>query len=431
MRTFPRTVRSRMVAALAAAAIAVGTLSVPFASADDLKDKQKQAQTQVDRAHDNLDESSAGLRRASARLDAAKTELASARTALATAQGRVAVAEEIDARMQAELAVAEATLATAQADLETGRVDVAAQRTVVARTITDLYSQGDPDLMAFASLIEAQSAQDLTRRAELNQAMVDNQTRGYDELQAAEVLLSVNEKQVAEARDDVAVKREAAADNLATKQALETEAVSAKASVVALVGERASAEGEAAKARAGDIRKLKEAERKADQIAEMLRKRALAAVRRAQQAQRARGAQGSHAGSSPAGGALASPVPGSVSSSFGYRTHPIYGYWGLHDGTDFAVSCGEPIRAAAAGQVVSKYYSDVYGNRLIIDHGALSGSGVATIYNHATSYTVSPGANVARGEVIGYVGSTGWSTGCHLHFTVMANGKPVDPMNWL
>ncbi len=423
MRTFPRTVRSRMAAASAVAAIVVGTLAVPFASADDLKDKQKQAETKVDRAHDNLDESSARLRKASRRLDAAKSDLAGARTALATAQGKLAVAEEIDATMQAELAEAEATLATAQADLEAGKLDVVAQRKVVARTITDLYSQGDPDLMAFASLIEAQSAQDLSRRAELNEAVVDAQTRGYDDLQAAEVLLSVNEKQVSQARDDVAVKRAAAAENLATKQALETEAEAAKASVAALVGERASARAEASQARAGDLAKLKAAEREADRIAEMLRKRALAALRRAQ-------ASRAHS-SGPSGGVLASPVPGSVSSPFGYRTHPIYGYWGLHDGTDFAVSCGEPIRAAASGRVVSRYYSTVYGNRLILDHGALSGAGIASIYNHASSYTVGAGASVTRGQVIGYVGDTGWSTGCHLHFTVMANGTPVDPMNWL
>jgi murein DD-endopeptidase MepM/ murein hydrolase activator NlpD len=81
--------------------------------------------------------------------------------------------------------------------------------------------------------------------------------------------------------------------------------------------------------------------------------------------------------------------------------------------------------------VLSRYWSDSYGNRLIIDHGVAKGVGLATIYNHATHYTVSTGQQVRRGQVIGYVGTTGWSTGCHLHFTVMDNGKAVDPMNWL
>jgi murein DD-endopeptidase MepM/ murein hydrolase activator NlpD len=139
-------------------------------------------------------------------------------------------------------------------------------------------------------------------------------------------------------------------------------------------------------------------------------------------------------GSAPTGpsdGFLSFPVRGPVTSAFGYRVHPIYGYWGLHDGTDFGAGCGTPLYASADGRVLSRYWSDGYGNRLILDHGVVRGVGLASIYNHATSYTVGVGARVRRGQVIGYVGSTGWSTGCHLHFTVMVNGKAVDPMNWL
>ena len=130
----------------------------------------------------------------------------------------------------------------------------------------------------------------------------------------------------------------------------------------------------------------------------------------------------------PASGLLRHPVDGYVTSPFGYRSHPIYHYWGLHDGVDFGGGCGTPLRAAAPGKVVSSYYSGVYGHRLVIDHGVLAGRGVATIYNHASGYNVGVGARVAEGQVIGYEGSTGWSTGCHLHFTVMANGRAVDPM---
>jgi len=127
---------------------------------------------------------------------------------------------------------------------------------------------------------------------------------------------------------------------------------------------------------------------------------------------------------------MAYPVSGRVTSPFGYRHHPIYGYWGLHDGVDFSAGCGAPMYAAASGRVLASYYQSAYGNRLIIDHGFARGAGVATIYNHATTYVVGRGEQVKRGQVIGYVGSTGWSTGCHLHFTVMANGEPVNPMNW-
>lgn len=421
MRFFPRTARRRMAAAVAAAAVALGAVSVPYASADDLKHKQKSVERKVDHAHDDLDESSRQLSRATARLDAAQASLADAKSKLAIAQGRLTVAQERDAAMQAELETAEAELTTAEADLVAGREELGTQRHQVASTISDIYMQGDPELLAFASMLKSETTADLTRRAEVRNVVVGRETRAYDQLHAAEVLLEVRRKQVSDARDIVADKRAEAADHLVVMQGLEQEAESAKSSVRALVGERASARAEARVARAADLKKLQKLEREADRIQEMLRKRALRALRRAQ----------SHARSGPTGGYLDYPTGGPITSPFGYRVHPIYGYWGLHDGADFGPGCGAPIRAAAPGRVISSYYSSVYGRRLIIDHGAVSGVGLATIYNHATSYTVGVGAQVERGQVIGYVGNSGWSTGCHLHFTVMANGQAVDPENWL
>jgi murein DD-endopeptidase MepM/ murein hydrolase activator NlpD len=89
------------------------------------------------------------------------------------------------------------------------------------------------------------------------------------------------------------------------------------------------------------------------------------------------------------------------------------------------------MRAAADGTVLSRYWSDVYGNRLYIDVGKVNGHNLTVVYNHATSYRVNVGDHVTRGEIVGYVGSTGWSTGCHLHFTVLQDGTAVDPMNYL
>ncbi|MGN6575253.1 MAG: M23 family metallopeptidase, partial [Nocardioides sp.] len=110
--------------------------------------------------------------------------------------------------------------------------------------------------------------------------------------------------------------------------------------------------------------------------------------------------------------------------------HPIYGYRSLHDGIDFRAACGSPIYAAAPGKVLDEYFQTAWGNRIIIDHGWVHGVGLATISNHLTSYAVSVGDHVKRGQIIGYAGTTGWSTGCHLHFTVLQNGEAVDPMTW-
>ena len=81
--------------------------------------------------------------------------------------------------------------------------------------------------------------------------------------------------------------------------------------------------------------------------------------------------------------------------------------------------------------MIASYWNTAYGNRMVIDNGFVRGVGLATVYSHAIRYTVGVGDSVKQGQVIGYVGTTGWSTGCHLHFTVMVNGKPVDPMGWL
>ena len=111
-------------------------------------------------------------------------------------------------------------------------------------------------------------------------------------------------------------------------------------------------------------------------------------------------------------------MPGPITSPYGRRFHPILHYWKLHDGTDFRAGCGTRIRAPYNGRVEEKYYNGGYGNRLMIDHGYVRGKYVTTGYNHAIRYTVRVGQRVRKGQVIGYVGSTGYSTGCHLHLMV-------------
>ncbi len=80
--------------------------------------------------------------------------------------------------------------------------------------------------------------------------------------------------------------------------------------------------------------------------------------------------------------------------------------------------------------MISEYFQSAWGNRLILDLGRVNGHGVSVIYNHLSAYRAAQGDTVSRGETVGYAGTTGWSTGCHLHFTVMVDGKPENPMNF-
>lgn len=129
-----------------------------------------------------------------------------------------------------------------------------------------------------------------------------------------------------------------------------------------------------------------------------------------------------------AGGEMSWPVQGHyyISSYFGTRIHPIYGYKETHNGLDIPAPYGTNITAAASGVVISSRWSSSYGNVIVVDHG----SGYATLYAHNSKRLVSDGDVIERGQVIAYAGSTGWSTGNHLHFGIQVSGKWVNPLDY-
>jgi murein DD-endopeptidase MepM/ murein hydrolase activator NlpD len=403
-----------------AGVVAIGVLTAPLANADDLKSKQKHVQSQIHSASHDLDESSKRLRQATVALDQAKARLDGARHELDVAQAKKEAARIRDREMREKLAQAEERLANAQADLVTGQQALEDQRGHVADTITSIYEEGDPALLAFSSLLDAEDPADLTRRMEARNIIVGRETRAYDDLHAAEVLLQVREDEVQSAKDEVAVQRRAAAKHLVVMRGLVDETHRAKDKVTRLVATRQHAREVADRAHARDKAQLAKLHQQENRIKQQI----LAAARRA-------AARNSHAGyHGPSGGLLMHPVNGPVTSPFGYREHPIYHYWGLHDGTDFGAGCHQPLYAVANGSVMSEYYSSVWGNRLYLNLGMVNGKNVTVIYNHLSGYRAHTGQHVSRGQVVGWVGTSGWSTGCHLHFTVMVNGAPVDPMNW-
>jgi murein DD-endopeptidase MepM/ murein hydrolase activator NlpD len=127
------------------------------------------------------------------------------------------------------------------------------------------------------------------------------------------------------------------------------------------------------------------------------------------------------------GGQFLWPANGPLVSEFGMRRHPIFGDTRMHSGIDIAAPHGSPVIAADAGQVIYVGVMSGYGNVVIVDHGG----GLATTYNHLSSFAVSSGQPVSRGALLAGVGCTGYCTGPHLHFEVRVNGTPVDPMPFL
>jgi murein DD-endopeptidase MepM/ murein hydrolase activator NlpD len=122
--------------------------------------------------------------------------------------------------------------------------------------------------------------------------------------------------------------------------------------------------------------------------------------------------------------AMRTPVAGRISSGFGMRFHPIVGRERFHKGVDLAAGMGTPIHAAADGRITYAGWAGGYGRQVRIGHA----DGLATAYGHMSRIAAVPGQLVHRGDVIGYVGSSGLSTGPHVHYEVFKNGRPVNPM---
>jgi murein DD-endopeptidase MepM/ murein hydrolase activator NlpD len=414
--------RKAVMAGIVVLALTAAAFASPVAADDksDLKKQQRGVSGQIGDAKKSFDESSkkfagavSALKRAQQQLDAAESHLGSTRGELATAEAR-------DAQMQAELIKSEAELDAAVDRLAKGKKKLATSEMRVQQFTVESLQDGDRGLQAFGDLLRGESPTKFSQKMSLSESVSDAQLATMQRLAASKVILQLEREKVQELRDQVAAARAAAAANLVRKQQLESDAENQAQEVDRLVGERADAKNSAAAIKRDDEKRLRELENERARLNARLA--ALAAK------DRKSGGKGSGGDS---GGTLSRPVSGGISSPYGMRRHPITHVYKLHDGTDFAVGCGTPIHAAAAGTIIEQYFNGAYGNRVILNNGIKRGASVVTTYNHMSRFAKSRGSRVARGEVIGYVGSTGYSTGCHLHFMVIANGRTTNPMGWL
>lgn len=125
------------------------------------------------------------------------------------------------------------------------------------------------------------------------------------------------------------------------------------------------------------------------------------------------------------------PIGGRITSPFGWRTHPIFNSRTFHSGVDIAGPNKGSIQAANSGKVIYSGWYGGYGKVVILDHGSVNGHPTTTLYAHMSSIRVSQGQSVNKGDVLGYEGTTGYSTGPHVHFEVRINGKPNNPLNYI
>ena len=465
-----RPLTTRIARGIVAAAVTVTIACSGWlpATADQLDDRKDELNKEMAAQAVAVDEAHAHR---SAAVDAAaeaRQQLADAKAALARAESEQKKAEELDATRAEELRVAEAELKQAKADVAAAR---AALDSVNKRLDEEILvtTQQNNGLLNLALIFSDVSTSNLNQRAQLAETLFDSSQQELDELEMrrltledAESAADAAEKKATDAREKAAAqlqdskdKTEAAEDLKAevTRLSKEKDAAEAKANADVVAEEKRQRELEAEnasvekrileriareKAAAEKAAKEKAAREKAAREKAARDKaaaeRAAAASRSSKStSQKSTSSKSTSKSTSSKSSATSStafmyPVPARITSKYGMRLHPVLGYWKLHDGTDFGASCGTPIKAAYGGVVSERYYNGGYGNRLMIDHGSVDGNYVTTGYNHATRYVVSVGQRVSKGQVIGYVGSTGYSTGCHLHLMVWENGNLVNPM---
>ncbi|WP_375000128.1 peptidoglycan DD-metalloendopeptidase family protein [Aeromicrobium sp. CTD01-1L150] len=441
------TSRKTALAAIITAALVAGfTQPVIADSRDDLERERRGVSGKIDGAQKSYDQSSKAFANAKAALDKAQARLDAAETTLRKTRGQLAVAEAEDARMQRELEDAEQKLEKAIARLKRGEARLRGSEKKVEQFTVESLQEGDRGMRTFGELLSGADPSDFTERMSMNNSISDAQVSTMQKLAASRVMLQLNRDEVEELRDEVAVAREAAAANLAEKQELEAAAEAQAAEVGELVEAREAKSSETEKIRREDAKTLQAYESERDSLNSRLAALAAKELREQRRRNNSGGGGGGGGGGSSSGGGgggggggnssggegFIRPVAGPITSQYGMRVHPITGVYKLHDGTDFSAPCGTPIRAAASGRVLERYYNSAYGNRLIINHGVRGGRSVATTYNHMIRPALKrPGARVSRGEIIGYSGTTGMSTGCHLHWMAIANGQTTNPMGLL
>lgn len=291
-------------------------------------------------------------------------------------------------RAQVELHNATIALKNARREFENSRVDA-------SNRLVSLYQRGEPGYLEL--MLSSEDFGEMLQRSELANYMMEQDRAVLTQLKERKEKLDRYQAQVEEKQREVATYQQRAeitnARNLRVRNSTDARLQTQREQM-----DRLSAE-------------LAALERDSREVTAMLR----ALQQTSKGKQRMNGRQ-------YAVGGL--PVAGRITSPYGYRTHPILKTRRLHTGVDIGAPSGTPIHAAGGGEVIWASWRGGYGNTVIIDHGG----GKATLYAHMSRYNTSVGGTVAKGQVIGYVGSTGLSTGPHLHYEVRINGSPVNPL---
>ena len=361
-------------------------------------------------------------------------------------------------QLNGEMQKLQAEIAQTKADLEAAKAELLEKKDLYAKRLRAMYIANDRGYLDI--LLDSTEATSIIGNARMirsiatsDRELIDEINAKVKEIEEKQALLAEQEKQLAKKQAQARIERsnlEAAnAQKTGYMNSLMSNLSAYEAQYDAMLRESDAIESQIANLDLS-IQKAKEEESariaKQRAAAEAARREKEAAARKASRSTgRAVSTRSVSVNSAPAvsndvvsygekatpeakTGEFYWPVPGHhrITSPFGYRIHPILKYRKLHTGVDIGAPNGTPVVSAGSGTVIASRFMSGYGNCIMIDHG-----GKVTVYGHLSSRAVSPGQSVSAGETIGYVGSTGMSTGAHLHFEVRVNGAVQNPLNYL
>ena len=358
-------------------------------------------------------------------------------------------------QLNGEMQKLQAEIAQTKAELEAAKEELLEKKDLYAKRLRAMYIANDRGYLDI--LLDSADAASLIGNARMIRSIATSDRKLIDEINAKvkeieekQALLAEQEKQLAQKQEQARIEKsnlEAAnAQKTSFMNNLVNDLSSYEAQYDAMLRESDAIQSQIANL---DISIQKAKDEEAARLAKQraaeaeARRQKQAAAGRANSASK-RSGNASYSGSKSTSsdvvqygaqakpeartGELYWPVPGHhrITSPFGYRIHPILKYRKLHTGVDIGAPNGTPVVSAASGTVIASRFMGGYGNCIMIDHG-----GKVTVYGHLSSRAVSPGQSVSAGQTIGYVGSTGMSTGAHLHFEVRVNGAVQNPLNYL
>ena len=390
------TFKTRLVAALLSGVVLCGTPAYIMAEDEDLTN-------QLDSIQQQMNQQNAAKADAETVIGSVSEQLRQIEEQLRQATAELSTIKEQRVAVENDITLNERQLAEAQKRLE-GR------EAVFYKRVRDIYINGR--LSYIDVVIGSKDFSDFANRLEVLKRIIDSDITLIGEIKKERAQIEEHKQKLESDR--------------AKLVELEKAALAKQAEIEQKKAERNVVLQKAQNDRATAMQAIEELNASSAQVSAMLKERQAARAAAAAAAQSS-GGQGASDNWVQGTGQLGWPVSGEITSPYGYRVHPIYGTTIYHSGIDIGVDEGTPVHAADGGVVVWSGWMGGYGYAVVIDHG----NGLSTLYGHNSQLAVDEGQSVAKGQVISYAGSTGNSTGPHVHFEVRANGDPVDPMGYL